>query len=79
MRNRIKLANPDFPKFSDAMGKAAKAVVTFVQTNKGMLLGAALSLTTIDNCRLRRARKKDQKAFEKSSEKTEAGRTFARS
>lgn len=69
MGNRIKIPNPDFPKFSDAMGKAAKAVVTFVQAHKGKFLGAVLSLAIIDNCRLRRARKKDQKAFEESSVK----------
>lgn len=69
MGNRIKIPNPDFPKFSDAMGKAAKAVVTFVQAHKEKLLGAGLLLAIIDNCRLRRARKKDQKAFEECSVK----------
>ena len=69
MGNRFKIPNPDFPKFSDAMGKAAKAVVTFVQAHKEKLLGAGLLLAIIDNCRLRRARKKDQKAFEECSVK----------
>ena len=69
MGNRIKLPNLDFSKICDGMGKRANAVATFVQTHKEQILGAGLLLATIDDFMGRRARKKDQKAFEKSSVK----------
>lgn len=69
MGNQVKLPNPDISRFSDGIDKAAKAAVTFVQTHKVKILGTVLSLTTLDNIRLRRARKKEQEAYENSSEK----------
>lgn len=67
MGNRIKLQNIDFTKVGDAAGHLAKDAVKFVGNHKEEFLGTGLFLAVADSIRVRLERKKDQKAFEKSS------------
>ncbi len=72
MGNHIKLPNIDFAKAGNVLIEATKTAGKFISDHTPEFLVGALSFVTIDNLRVRFARKKDQKLFEESSVKQQA-------
>lgn len=72
MGNRIKLPNIDFAKAGNTLIEATKTASKFISDHTPEFLVGALSFVTIDNLRVRFARKKERELFEESSVKQQA-------